>query len=212
METSSIASTSSRLVFLQIISKLATFLPNQLIVRIASPEAYGTAAIQFELVLTTILFLSREGVRNASLRTDKKDRTEAQENTALIPFLVGVPLTILVSSLYFWTSTSASEQPYFTSSVIIISFAAILDLLCEPFFIRTQTSLQINTRVRAEGTAIVTKSLVSLAILLLGSKLSLLAFAFGQVGSSVALMVVYWREFGSSSQRTLALKRTTSKG
>ena len=61
-------SSASSLVFLQFFSRIFTFALNQALVRLASPQTFGTAAIQFELLLSTILFLSREGVRNALLR------------------------------------------------------------------------------------------------------------------------------------------------
>lgn len=63
----SLASASS-LVLLQLFSRVFTFILNQALVRLVSPQVFGTAAIQFELLLSTILFLSREGVRNALLR------------------------------------------------------------------------------------------------------------------------------------------------
>lgn len=59
----------SALVLLQAASRVFTFVLNQALVRLASPAVFGTAAIQFELLLSSILFLSREGVRLALLRT-----------------------------------------------------------------------------------------------------------------------------------------------
>lgn len=59
----------SALVLLQAASRVLTFGLNQALVRLASPAVFGTAAIQFELLLSSILFLCREGVRLALLRT-----------------------------------------------------------------------------------------------------------------------------------------------
>lgn len=59
----------SALVLLQAASRVVTFVLNQALVRLASPAIFGTAAIQFELLLSSILFLCREGVRLALLRT-----------------------------------------------------------------------------------------------------------------------------------------------
>ncbi|TCD70759.1 Oligosaccharide translocation protein rft1 [Steccherinum ochraceum] len=73
----SLASASS-LVLLQLFSRLFTFALNQALVRLVSPQAFGTAAIQFELLLSTILFLSREGVRNALLRANTSSTTESK--------------------------------------------------------------------------------------------------------------------------------------
>jgi len=65
----------SALVLLQAASRIITFLLNQALVRIASPSIFGTAAIQFELLLSSILFLCREGVRLALLRTPEPSHT-----------------------------------------------------------------------------------------------------------------------------------------
>lgn len=59
----------SALVLLQAASRVLTFVLNQALVRLASPAIFGIAAIQFELLLSSILFLCREGVRLALLRT-----------------------------------------------------------------------------------------------------------------------------------------------
>lgn len=69
LTTSKILSGASSLVFLQVITRVVTFILNQAVVRLAPPHVFGTAAIQFELLLSSILFLSREGVRLALLRT-----------------------------------------------------------------------------------------------------------------------------------------------
>lgn len=60
--------TARALILLQLLSRLLTFGLNQALVRLAPPEVFGTAAIQFDLICSSILFLSREGVRNALLR------------------------------------------------------------------------------------------------------------------------------------------------
>ena len=49
-------------------SRLVSFVLNLFIARRLTPEAYGLSAIQFHLITTTILLLSREGVRRGCLR------------------------------------------------------------------------------------------------------------------------------------------------
>jgi hypothetical protein len=61
----------SSLLFLQLFSRVFTFILNQALVRLATPQTFGTATVQFELLLSTTLFLSREGVRIALLRQRK---------------------------------------------------------------------------------------------------------------------------------------------
>ena len=56
------------LFLLQVVSRLLTFALNSSLLRLSTPEVLGTASIQFDLISATILFLSREGIRNALLR------------------------------------------------------------------------------------------------------------------------------------------------
>jgi Rft protein len=50
------------------LQRVVTFLLNQSMIAWTSPEIFGIAAISLELLLSTLLFLSREGVRLACLR------------------------------------------------------------------------------------------------------------------------------------------------
>lgn len=52
----------------QISTRLLTFFMNLVVARHLSPEAYGLSAVQFHLLLTAILTLSREGFRRGCLR------------------------------------------------------------------------------------------------------------------------------------------------
>lgn len=131
---SSISSASS-LVALQFFSRLFTFALNQALVRLVSPSAYGTAAIQFELLLSTILFISREGVRNSLLRAskDKIKGDAGVTNLSFLPFFLGVPLAALTTFLYgAYAGLEVHSQPRFTLSIWVYALAAIVELLAEP--------------------------------------------------------------------------------
>ena len=85
----------SSLMGLQLFSRLISFALNQALVRLATPDVYGTVSIQLELLLNTILFLSREGFRNALLRADvtisQVDASLLVSNIALLPVYLGSP-------------------------------------------------------------------------------------------------------------------------
>ncbi|KAJ1920550.1 Oligosaccharide translocation protein rft1 [Mycoemilia scoparia] len=119
------------LVGLQLFSRLITFVMNQLVLRSISPSTLGIVEIQLELLLSTILFLSREGFRVALLRlkatesvasdtkshitqkTENRGSTESQQhktlalpeqevfNISIVPVLIGIPLTLAVSTGYY---------------------------------------------------------------------------------------------------------------
>ncbi|KAF8998761.1 hypothetical protein BDZ89DRAFT_1051495, partial [Hymenopellis radicata] len=84
----------------------------------ATPSAFGTATIQFELLLNTILFLSREGVRTALLRVNAPETQH--DNVAFIPFLLGCPIALTTSYLYVaYAGEETSVQPYFREAVLL---------------------------------------------------------------------------------------------
>ncbi len=113
---------ASSLIGLQVLSRGGTFALNQALVRLASPTAFGAAAIQFELVLSTILFLSREGVRTALLRAPPPTNAAPtfaaarRANTAFIPVVVGVPLA-LATALFYVRIASEEVHAQPTSSL-----------------------------------------------------------------------------------------------
>jgi oligosaccharide translocation protein RFT1 len=127
-------SSISSLMGLQLFSRLFTFTLNQASSRLASPQVFGTAAIQFEFLLSTILFLSREGVRNAILRSRSQNHDrELTENLTLLPSILGLPLMFLTIFIYErFAGETTKNQPYFRLATWLYAFAAMIELLSEP--------------------------------------------------------------------------------
>ncbi|KAI0696434.1 Rft-1-domain-containing protein [Cytidiella melzeri] len=203
LASASLASASS-LVLLQLVSRVFTFVLNQLLVRLVSPQVFGTAAIQFELLLSTILFLSREGTRNALLRAGKgaPTLTTTQANIALLPVLFGAPITVLSTLTYLYASSdSTTSQPYFTLSVLIYALAAFCELLAEPLYIRAQNELRFDLRVRIEGSAVFAKTVVAFVILVgTSSEWALAAFAAGQAAYGLSMLVGFLYAYAGTAQ------------
>ncbi|KAH9915249.1 Rft-1-domain-containing protein [Epithele typhae] len=204
----------SSLVLLQIFSRG--------LVRLVSPQVFGTTSIQFELLLSTILFLSREGVRNALLRASSDpekdaDRSSASPlvaNIALLPILLGIPTAVGSAFIYLGTSSSStSSQPHFRASVALYVFAALSELLSEPMYIRTQNELRFHVRVRAEGAAVMLKTITTFVVLVVAPKdWSLVAFALGQTAyglTTLVSFVVACRENLDFRPRKVAVARET---
>jgi oligosaccharide translocation protein RFT1 len=199
----------SSLVALQLSSRAITFLLNQALVRLATPQTFGTATIQFELLLSTTLFLSREGVRTALLRQRKAVSPHLVRNISLLPAYLGVPIAVALAILYVATSAPAVRaQSHFYLSVAIYALAAAIELAAEPLYIRAQNELRVDVRVRAEGVAVFLKSLVTFVGLAFASpEWALMAFAAGQAAYALATFQVFWN-FGGRSTR-YALSRVT---
>ncbi|KAL0952352.1 hypothetical protein HGRIS_006632 [Hohenbuehelia grisea] len=123
-------------------------------------------------------FLSREGVRHALLRTpkgspsvDNAPRTRisaitstniASSNLALVPLLLGLPLTVVAAVGYAaYASGEVQLQPGFRATVAVYALAALLELACEPMHNHSVTELKTSVRVRAEGLGVGAKSLMT---------------------------------------------------
>ncbi|KAI5121237.1 hypothetical protein M0805_007244 [Coniferiporia weirii] len=201
---------ASSLMGLQLLSRLVTFALNQALIRLASPAVYGTASVQLELLLNTILFLSREGIRNALLRTNddekqQKDRAVLVSNIALLPVYFGIQVSVLTSVTYFYyASVATKELPFFNLTVLMYTAAAVLELFSEPMYIKSVQSFDSGVRVRAEGSAVVARSVTTVAVLVYDSYtenkgyFGLMAFALGQLTYAVVLLMGYARKYGNS--------------
>ena len=200
----------SSLVFLQISSRAFTFVLNQALVRLATPQTFGTATVQFELLLSTTLFLSREGVRTALLRQQKNASSSPSSpnlvrNISLLPAYVGVPIAAALAVFYSATSANAVRaQAHFDLSVAIYALAAAVELASEPLYIRAQNELRMDVRVRAEGAAVFLKTLVTFfGLAFASSEWALVAFAAGQAAYALATFVVFWNFCGRSTRYVL---------
>lgn len=88
--------------------------------------------IQLELVLSTILFLSREGIRTAILRVRSPGPREL--NLSFVPVLAGVPLALAIAGTYVgYADEELKARPLFREAVAVFAVAAVLELLTEPF-------------------------------------------------------------------------------
>ena len=212
----------SSLVFLQISSRAFTFVLNQALVRLATPQTFGTATVQFELLLSTILFLSREGVRTALLRQQKSAPSSSSSspppnlvrNISLLPAYVGVPIAVALAALYSTTSAPAVRtQSHFHLSVSVYALAAAVELAAEPLYIRAQNELRMDVRVRAEGAAVFLKTLATFFGLAFASaEWALVAFAAGQAAYALATFAVFWNFCGRSTGYVLRRVTVEDRG
>ncbi|KAI6150941.1 Rft protein-domain-containing protein [Pisolithus tinctorius] len=221
-------SSARSLIGLQLVSRIFTFVLNQGLVRLASPQAYGTVAVQFELFINTILFLSREGVRNSLLRVwpqqgaagnnSKKTLQFAQcSNLATVPAMLGIPVTLLSVMAYGYTaSEDVRSQPLFQVALFIYAAAAVIELCSEPMHNRAMGEARTSVRVRAEGLGISSKTAVTYLALLLDTylgeqKFTLIAFALGQITYSSIIFVIYLLEMLDSRLLPVRLSLTSSR-
>ncbi|KAJ7722286.1 Rft protein-domain-containing protein [Mycena maculata] len=204
------------LIGLQVASRGLTFLLNQALFRLASPGAFGTAAIQFELISSTILFLSREGVRNALLRVKRtEDGSWNVGNLPFLPIVIGVPLALTTSFGYAcYAAAETRSQPGFYGAIGVYALAAVMELWCEPMHNLAISEMKTGIRVGAEGAGITFKTFVTFLVLFYDSQaglkgyLALMAFAMGQLSYSLSLLLVYLSHYGFSALFPTSISQT----
>ncbi|KAF9006927.1 Rft protein-domain-containing protein [Cyathus striatus] len=209
-------SSASSLVALQLFSRLFTFALNQTLFRLVSPQVFGAASIQFELILSTILFLSREGVRNALLRA--RNKSAFTTNITFLPILLGSPLAFVTAYVYITLAgEEVKAQPGFKSAIVVYCIAALMELLSEPMHNAAMAELKTYVRVRAEGLGIACKSVATFAVLLYDARagkdgeFALFAFAAGQLVYGSVVFLSYVAYYGWAFLRPhVALKTKDS--
>ncbi|BGP19859.1 hypothetical protein JCM10213_003168 [Rhodosporidiobolus nylandii] len=193
MRSKSVLSTTLALIALQISSRLLSFGLNQALLRSTSPAAFGLATIRFDTLIGTVLFLLREGVRGAVVRTRSTSSTPSasrlRRQTYLLPVLLS-PLALLSFLLYSHLSTPPSPPSYFNLTLTLYTLSTLLELFSEPLYLRTLEDWESLTtgRVRVEGAATLLKAVATLAVVRsVEQEDALLAFGAGQLVYSASI-------------------------
>lgn len=181
---------------LQILTRLFTFVLNQALIRFSNPALYGAAHIHLELLLSLVLFLSREGIRAASLRQDDRDAKGAmRSNLPLLPIPLGLVLGACAVPLFLRSSPALATQPYFSTVVHLYLASSLLELLSEPLYLHALSPAggrDIALRVRAEGSAAIAKGVITLAAVIgVGQQKGLLAFGLGQASYGATILATF---------------------
>ncbi|RCH80354.1 Oligosaccharide translocation protein rft1 [Rhizopus azygosporus] len=186
---SNTAKGASYLILLQFISRMLTFSLNQVVLRYTTPDAFGIASVNLELLASTILFISREGFRAVLTRSTKNQQQIV--NLAYIPACLGFMTTTLCCGYYLSTISSkeADIYPYYRTSVVLYGLASLFELIVEPLFIVALNKLYFQLRVTVEGTAVILRCLVTFALTLYGY--SILSFAIAQLVYGLVMMLGY---------------------
>lgn len=204
---------ASLLILTQVLSKLFTFLLNQLLVRYISPSIFGVSAY-LEFLYSTILFFSREAARLSIQRT--KPYNEIQQthqsilNFSFLTVIIGIPISIAIIMWQLSTDTVLeirSSMSYFNYTISLFWGLTILELLVEPIYALNQYSLDFGNRSKYEGMAVFLRCVVTVVIVLNISDtnifnrngLVLLGFGIGQFIYSFTLFVCYLSNYSNYS-------------
>lgn len=172
-----LAPAARRFVLDTLLMRCFSFGLNQLIVRFANPATIGVAAIQLELLLSSLLFLSREAIRLALLRANITDKLKLKQfvNISWIPaFILLVVLAVCLPLRPTWSKQVPSivVQMYVTG--------ALLEACGEPLYNLYNKRVLLRPRVLAESFAITIRSLCS-CILVVYLKYDVLGYGISQL-------------------------------
>ncbi|CAN1180471.1 Protein RFT1 homolog [Linum perenne] len=155
----SLSRTFKYLLATQLLSRGIPFIFNSWLVRYLTAEDYAVYAVQFQLFVTCVLFLSREGFRRACMRADmKSDEISPEDYAAKILKVawMSLPLGIVITAaacafVFWWQGLSFSDS--YGQAILINGCACMLELLAEPLYILSQNMLLLELRLVVESAA-----------------------------------------------------------
>ena len=177
---------------LSLSQKVVSFTLNQLLVRWTSPEVFGLASIELELMLSTLLFLSREGIRLALLRETlgaASSRAQVQQfvNLSWVPCIVVISLSLL---LHYYFVRTAGGRPTTTAWVVVLyCIGATLEAMGEPWVNVYQNFAMMIPKMQAESVGVFIKSIVTFATVAY-LDLGVVGFGCAQVAYGLVYLIV----------------------
>ena len=222
-------SSAASLIGLQVGSRLATFVLTQVLVRLTSPEIFGAAHIHLELLLATVLTLSREGFRGALARRSLSPssssssssssslhvRPPSLQNVAFLPVPLGLVLAVCATLSYrTWLAPhELRDHAHFDTALATFALGAALEVVSEPLYTLAIASGRLSTRAWAEGLAVAAKGIGTLAAVFLlrdtdTDGRSLLPVGVGQAcygAMTLAVLVTATAQSSASQGHTLAM-------
>ncbi|CAM1501181.1 Fc.00g103430.m01.CDS01 [Cosmosporella sp. VM-42] len=205
---------ASLLIILQLVSRLVTFIANQLLLRYLTAPLLGLST-QLEVYYLSVLFFARESLRVAIQRqgsvgeavASNKDQdadpqavarkeSQAVVNLGYLSIGLGSVVSLGLGWMYLaYANESTLRTPYLVRSLELYGLAAMIELMSEPCFVLMQMRLQFGTRAAAESLATFLRCIVVFGSAVWASKqqtdLGVLPFALGQLSYGTSLLLVY---------------------
>ncbi|KAL7500835.1 hypothetical protein ACHAWT_008752 [Skeletonema menzelii] len=216
MATSNLGLTAARGTLLSIALRLTSFILSQATVRFVSAATLGKASVPLELLLGTALFVSREGFRLALTKeygkksdTDAKESFRSEQQMINVSWL-SVPLGALISMIAMYMHMSTCNHSISTTSEgevtsehelidykmagVLYCFASFIESLSEPLVIRCLQQMDVTTKAKAEGAALVMKSVSCFGCLyMLSSNWAVSAFGISQLIYGLTFTTIMYR-------------------
>ena len=188
------ASSVGLLISFQIASHALTFFLNTVIIRKIDHSLYGFSTVQLQLVVSAILFISREAIRNVCQRTDVTQQG-GRDQVAWLSWMA-IPIGVAIKSVVIFGTyyTSSSEELAvvgYSRSVSVIAIAAFMELLIEPVYIRLSLQLDFRSVVVVESVSLIVQC--GCTILLLSvADIGAATFAYARVAYASTMVIGYY--------------------
>jgi oligosaccharide translocation protein RFT1 len=178
----SASASAARGTLITLFLKLFSFGCTQIVIRFLDPSKLGQAHVQLELLLTTILFISREGFRLALTTSSTTTATEQQQYSSswsvawlTIPFVTIISGIVLVFHSVYTSSgidgddasssesASSSRRDYQIAGVLMI-VSSWIEACGEPPVLYFLCKLQVHVRVAGETIATLLKTITTVVL------------------------------------------------
>ena len=175
------------MLFSSLMKKIITFSLKQILIQRSNPALIGTAEIQLELLLSSMLFLSRESIRVALMRLDATTSTNFQKliNLSWFPALILLFVCIYVMVM-LQNTWSNSVEP------IVVKYyclGALLEACGEPLHNAYRNSLCISPGLNADTVAIFL-SCVTTVICVSYMDLGIVGYGIAQVVHGLSDLII----------------------
>lgn len=204
-DVASVGRNALALVRLQLFSRILTFILNNILIRLTSPAVLGLVTIKLELLYNTILFMSREGLRLALLRYNRRGDDASWllrlVHMSWLALPSSIPLIVFFSLFYHYKLpreiVESGTIRIFWSSILAYMVSSVIELLVEPCYLLAVHQQRMEKRIGAEVMATTVKAFSTLSFCLFLKQfvplddisLGLLSYTFGQLAYSLTLLI-----------------------
>ncbi|KAG1680360.1 hypothetical protein FOA52_015451 [Chlamydomonas sp. UWO 241] len=209
-----VASGFVQLLLSQLSTRIISFALNLLIARHLSPEAYGLSSVQFHLITTTTLLLSREGLRRGCLRLKPNSGSVEASQVLSVAWLVlpsGVLVCTAVTGITLAVAGTGADDAY-RQGVLLHALAAMIELAAEPLYILALVNLRFQLRATIDTVSLLLKSALTLYLVSHSALPPATIFSLAQLAYACAVLVAYAAAVGGEAVAGLRQARRSRSG
>uniref|UniRef100_A0AAY3ZZ51 Protein RFT1 homolog n=1 Tax=Denticeps clupeoides TaxID=299321 RepID=A0AAY3ZZ51_9TELE len=181
-------------VLLQGLFRVLTFFLNAFTLRFVSKDLIGVVNVRLMLLYTTLVFLSREAFRRACLSAGGTEQVWRQNiNLLWLTFPLGCAWGLVL--VWVWVSVLTSPDPHvvpgYLPAVGLFCWAALQELLAEPFWVLAHAHLLIQFKVEIICIFRIAVCLVTMVLVISFPEFGLYIFGIAQCVYSGFLLLAY---------------------